>query len=87
MATQTMIRSWTFRHSVVAAGSLARVRQLISTWNAEQRERRRQREAIATLKGISDHALKDIGVHRSEVTSVVHHAASDRKQRYDGESV
>ena len=86
MATQTMIRNWTLRHSVGAAGFLAKARQLISTWHTEQSERRRQREAIATLKGISDHALKDIGVHRSEVTSVVHHAASDRKQCYDGET-
>ncbi|MCH7794589.1 MAG: DUF1127 domain-containing protein [Proteobacteria bacterium] len=36
------------------------------------RAARRHRAAIGELSALSDHALKDIGLHRSEIPSVVH---------------
>ena len=36
------------------------------------RATRRHRAAICELSALSDHALKDIGLHRSEIPSVVH---------------
>ena len=36
------------------------------------RAARRRRAAIGELSALSDHALKDIGLHRGEIRSVVH---------------
>ncbi len=36
------------------------------------RAARRRRAAIGELSALSDHALKDIGLHRSQIRSVVH---------------
>ncbi len=35
------------------------------------RERRKQRTAIRELRSLDNHTLKDIGLHRTEVTSVI----------------
>ncbi len=39
------------------------------------RAARRRRAAIDELSALSDHALKDIGLHRGEIRSVVHEMA------------
>jgi len=45
------------------------------------RKRDRQRRAARALTGMSDHALSDIGLHRSEILSATHNL--DRFKRYD----
>ncbi len=42
--------------------------------------RRARRIASASLRGLSDMALKDIGMHRTEIGSVVHGTANERKR-------
>ncbi len=42
-----------------------RLVQALSTW-------RRRSAAVRELSALSDHALKDIGLHRGEIRSVVH---------------
>ncbi|MGI9381579.1 MAG: DUF1127 domain-containing protein [Methyloligellaceae bacterium] len=45
----------------------------------------RKREAdIANLRTLSDHTLKDIGLHRSEITSVVYGRGQDLSRRRRG---
>lgn len=46
---------------------------------AEFRRRRRIRRTAQALRGLSDAALKDIGLHRSEAESVAS-AAGDRRR-------
>ena len=51
--------------SLPALGSrVLRLGQALSVW-------RRRRAAIGELSALSDHALKDIGLHRGEIRSVV----------------
>ncbi len=51
--------------SLPALGSrVLRLGQALSAW-------RRRRAAIGELSALSDHALKDIGLHRGEIRSVV----------------
>ena len=49
--------------------------------NARARKLDRQRQAAIELTLMSDHALRDIGLHRSEILSVTHNA--DRFERYE----
>ncbi|NNE24844.1 MAG: DUF1127 domain-containing protein [Rhizobiales bacterium] len=46
-------------------------------WNSIARWRQR-RETIIALSGLSDHALKDIGIDRSEIYSVATEVAGQR---------
>jgi uncharacterized protein YjiS (DUF1127 family) len=48
-----------------AGGAVSR----IVAWHRRQREIKRN---IAALSQLSDHMLKDIGIHRSQIRSVVH---------------
>jgi uncharacterized protein YjiS (DUF1127 family) len=45
------------------------------------RKRDRQRRAARALTSMSDHALSDIGLHRSEILSATHNL--ERFKRYD----
>ena len=42
--------------------------------------RRARRIAQANLHGVSDRTLKDIGIHRTEITSVVTDTTDERKR-------
>ena len=48
-----------------------------------KRKRRQSRVASASLGSLSDLALKDIGIHRTEIGSVVRSAANDRRRSHD----
>ena len=86
MATEIANRNGTFGQSAPVTSSVAKILHLLADWAETRAERRRERQAIASLKGLSDYALKDIGVHRSEVSSIVHDTKRERKHHYEAES-
>jgi uncharacterized protein YjiS (DUF1127 family) len=49
--------------------AVARAATTIAAW---YRRRRELRHNIAALSALSDHMLKDIGMHRSEIASIAH---------------
>lgn len=58
----------------------------VAVWRALARasiRRRNKRIAAANLRAMSDRALKDMGLHRSEISSVVHDHSGERKRTND----
>jgi uncharacterized protein YjiS (DUF1127 family) len=51
----------------------------LGRWRRAHADRRERRRAMAELAALSDHALKDIGLRRSEIYSVVNHGRHRRK--------
>ena len=45
-----------------------------------RRTRAKQRRTARALRGLSNHALKDIGINRSEITSVAIGASDNHKR-------
>lgn len=54
----------------------------LTQWWEMRAERRRERDAIAALKGMSDYGLQDIGISRGEVVSVFHTKGEGRSRRF-----
>lgn len=52
----------------------------LTQWWDLRAEKRRERAAIAALKGMSDYGLQDIGVTRGEVASVFHTKGAGRRR-------
>ena len=51
---------------------------------AAYRTRRAEHATIAMLRALDDRALRDIGIDRSEIESVVYAARADREERRIG---
>ena len=65
--------------------SLQEVGRAVQTWFASVveswRERREEKRAMRHLRRMSDHTLRDIGIHRTEISSMVRHGRSGRRSR------
>ena len=83
MSMQAIDRSRAPQRLPSVAVILARANEKFAAWLDDRARRRHERRAMSSLKAMSDHALKDIGLHRSEVTSVVRRSAEGRRQSYD----
>lgn len=76
-ATMTLTRE---QDGDTVAGGFGAVWQALATAN---RRRRNKRIAAANLRAMSDRTLKDMGFHRSEISSVVHDTSGERKRTND----
>jgi uncharacterized protein YjiS (DUF1127 family) len=75
-ATQALSHVPTSSASQLLGGFLKR------EWEA-YRARRARRATVHALRNLDDATLRDIGLGRSEIESVVYGTPGDRRQRYD----
>ena len=68
------------RHRLNRPAPLAAIHHALRAWS----QKRKRRADIANLRALSDHTLKDIGLHRSEINSVVYGCGSDLSRRKRG---
>lgn len=59
------------------------VKSAFQNWRDRVRARREQRQAIYALKSVNAAILRDIGIDRSEITSLVHSQPEGRRKTYD----
>ena len=79
MKTATLSQTHTAQDGTVWDVAASLVRAMIEA-NARRRARR---IAKASLRGLSDRALKDIGMHRTEIGSIVHGTGNERKRSHE----
>ncbi|KAB2847884.1 MAG: DUF1127 domain-containing protein [Hyphomicrobiaceae bacterium] len=65
-------------HSGPAATPSARILLAARSWWQRYRHKRRLKATILSLESLDDRTLKDIGLNRSEIESVVHTGGKDR---------
>ena len=59
------------------------VKSAFQNWRERARARREQRQAINALKSVNAATLRDIGIDRSEITSLVNSQPEGRRKTYD----
>lgn len=64
-----------------AAPARAGLAALVAAFAGAFAQARARARAVASLNRLDDRALKDIGVHRTEITSIVHHHLQDPSRR------
>ena len=64
------------------AAVMDRLPAVVRTWWHNHQEKRRLRETAHILQGLDDRILKDIGLNRSEIESMVATRGVDRRLRY-----
>jgi uncharacterized protein YjiS (DUF1127 family) len=70
--------------TAVMSGSRRSVMRRISHVYGAFREARERRLAAQEMNFLDDGTLKDIGIHRSEITSLIHGDPRDRIHSYSG---
>lgn len=83
MVIDSIKGTWTQRHETVASNLAEGIFIGLTVRFAEWRTSRREQRAAASLARMSNHALKDIGIDRSEIIGIVRHKAEDRRQGYN----
>ncbi|MCP5080132.1 MAG: DUF1127 domain-containing protein [Alphaproteobacteria bacterium] len=66
-----------------SGASRSPVQILTQTWREKARARREKHAAIAALKTLNAAVLRDIGIDRSEITSVIHSQPQGRRKTHD----
>ena len=81
MTTHATTRNNLFPTAAIAtifATAAARIANLFRARWEKRRERRRQLKAMQELRSLPNHMLRDIGINRSEIASVVTHGREGR---------
>ena len=74
---------WAHRCEAAVSTLVERLFEDLSESYAEWRTWRQEREARASLGRMSNYALKDLGIDRSEIVGIVRHKGQGRKQGFN----
>lgn len=58
--------------TATAAGTKARFTDIVRSFWKMMKYRNHQRRSVLHLRAMPDHTLRDLGIHRSEINSVVY---------------
>ena len=81
-----MIDALHFHSTLRPPKALRNAIALLKAGLQSEADRQRRQQAAAHLRAVSDHGLKDIGLHRSEIESVTNGIGLDRDRRRNGKS-
>lgn len=69
-----------FDNASVAVRLIRNAKLYLKGWCAASKIRRRRKQAIRHLRALDTHLLRDIGIDRSEITSIVHGEGHERRR-------
>lgn len=69
----------------VASKGIEQIGRFLSIWWRSYRVWRNQQLAVAALRRLDNRMLKDLGIDRSEITSVVRTGGRDRHPKFRGQ--
>ena len=78
MTTTTMSTN-----TVAPTDTRARVSNTVRSFWEAVKYRNHQRRSVRHLRSMSDHTLKDLGIHRSEINSVVYGRDAERVRYHE----
>ena len=78
MTTATMTTS-----TATATGTKTSFSDTVRSYWKTMMFRNQQRRSVRQLRALSDHHLRDLGIHRSEITSVVYGRDADRVRYHE----
>ena len=55
----------------------------VAAWRARRRENSIKRRNLRLMRDLSGHVLRDIGLDRSELASVIYNGGQERRRCYD----